>query len=244
MSDSQNAQNAWDLALNEDKNVRSAAQMREYHKIVDRIAREVAEGQILDWGCGYGQVSQLLTARGLNVSSFDYDPDNKGIQPLAMFPDILAYYSAEPVALPYEDGQFDAVLSCGVLEHVPDPAASLLELRRVLKPGGTLYVYKLANRRSYLERVAKRLGMYYHGKYPHDRLYTVPEARSLLTQNGYRVDEIRLANMLPLTLFTGRIGHALAGLVWMVNRALARVPGLNLFATNVELIAVPRPAAQ
>ena len=53
---------------------------------------------------------------------------------------------------------FDAVLSCGVLEHVEDPDASLDEIRRVLQPGGTFYVYKLPNRASYLEAIARRLG--------------------------------------------------------------------------------------
>lgn len=132
------------------------------------------------------------------------------------------------------------MLSSGVLEHVQKPEKSLVELDRVLKPGGTLYVYKLPNETSYLEWLARRLGMYYHGKYQDDRLYTVPKARALLTENGYRVQEIRLANMLPLSLFTGRIGEILAPAVWALNRALARVPVLNRLATNVELVAVKR----
>ena len=40
--------------------------------------------------------------------------------------------------IPVRDGSFDAVLCSEVLEHVDDPVASLSELKRVLKPGGTL----------------------------------------------------------------------------------------------------------
>ena len=69
----------------------------------------------------------------------------------------------DPWRLPFDDGAFDAVLSCGVLEHVEDPDASLEEIRRVLVPGGTFYVYKLPNRTSYLEAIARRAGLYYHG---------------------------------------------------------------------------------
>ena len=224
----------------DDKNVRSHAQMREYTAMADRIAADFPGGKVLDWGCAFGQMSDLLTSRGLQVTAFDYDPDGKGFRALQYYPHIKAHYSAEPVALPFDDGLFDAVLSSGVLEHVQQPVKSLVELDRVLKPGGTLYVYKLPNETSYLEWLAKRLGMYYHGKYEDDRLYTVRKARALLTENGYRLQEIRLANMLPLSLFTGRIGEILAPAVWALNRLLARIPVLNRLATNVELVAVKR----
>ena len=41
-------------------------------------------------------------------------------------------------ALPAEDGAFDAAVCMGLLCSVPDPAAALRELRRVVKPGGEL----------------------------------------------------------------------------------------------------------
>ena len=59
----------------------------------------------------------------------------------------------------------------GVLEHVMDPGASLDELRRVLVPGGLVYCYKLPNRFSYLEFVARHTGRYFHGEAEFDRLY-------------------------------------------------------------------------
>ena len=139
-------------------NLRSAPQMREYDAIVRRIAAD-SPGRILDWGCGHGQVTDLLWRAGLNVTAFDYRPDaDEGLEPLERYPHLQVRVSADPRRLPFADQSFDAVLSCGVLEHVEDPDASLEELRRVLVPGGTLYVYKLPNRSSYLEAIAQARG--------------------------------------------------------------------------------------
>src|SRR3954466_6592305 len=224
-----------------DINLRSGPQMREYEEITARIARD-APASVLDWGCGWGQVSHLLKTAGLTVSSFDYRPeaDADGLQRLERFPDVEAYISStEPRRLPYDAAPFEAVLSCGVLEHVVDPDASLEELRRVLRPGGTLYVYKLPNRFSYLEWIARRLagrGLYYHGRDSYDALYDMRTARDLLVRHGFAIAELRRANMLPLTL-DGRRFQQHSEAIWKVNRALGRMPVLSLLATNIEAVA-------
>jgi ubiquinone/menaquinone biosynthesis C-methylase UbiE len=43
-------------------------------------------------------------------------------------------------ALPYSDGSFDLVVGHAVLHHLPDPAAALAEIHRVLVPGGGLLI--------------------------------------------------------------------------------------------------------
>jgi 2-polyprenyl-3-methyl-5-hydroxy-6-metoxy-1,4-benzoquinol methylase len=223
-----------------DVNLRSGPQMREYAALADRIAAD-RPGKVLDWGCGWGQVSALLRERGVDVHPFDYRPAEPevGQAPLERYPELVCTFSPEPVALPFDEGHFDAVLSCGVLEHVQDPGDSLAELHRVLRPGGRLYVTKLPNRRSYLEWIARRMGLYYHGKLPDDTLWSPREARDAAVARGFDVTDVRLANMLPLTL-DHPLAARLAGPIWTLNRLLSRVPLLNRLATNVEFDAVRR----
>jgi SAM-dependent methyltransferase len=47
-------------------------------------------------------------------------------------------YVCDATAIPVDDGAFDVVLCTEVLEHVPNPAAVVAEICRVLRPGGTL----------------------------------------------------------------------------------------------------------
>ncbi|HVY95877.1 MAG TPA: methyltransferase domain-containing protein [Solirubrobacterales bacterium] len=49
----------------------------------------------------------------------------------------------DATALPYEDASVDAVVLTAVLGEIPDTAAALREIRRVLKPGGRLVVGEL-----------------------------------------------------------------------------------------------------
>jgi 2-polyprenyl-3-methyl-5-hydroxy-6-metoxy-1,4-benzoquinol methylase len=220
-----------------DVNLRSEPQLREYRAIASRIADD-APSRILDWGCGFGQMTRLLLDRGLDVQAFDYAPtlEREGTFPLRHYPEIEAFLSPDPVRLPFGSSEFDAVLGLGVLEHVARPHESLEELKRVLEPEGTLYVYKLPNRYSYLEKLARILGLYYHGELPDDAVYTKRSALALLHGHGFTVREFRRANMLPLTI-PGRWTATGADAIWTLNRALSRVPLVNLLSTNLELVA-------
>jgi SAM-dependent methyltransferase len=220
-----------------DINLRAGPQMREYTHIADRVAAHGA-GPVLDWGCGFGQVTSLLHGRGVAVESYDFQAGaSVREEPLPRYPELSMTVSGEPVALPYPDNRFGAVVSCGVLEHVPEPDASLDEIHRILVPGGRLFVYKLPNRHSYLEAIAKRIGLYYHGALPDDEVYDIGSAVRLVSGHRFRVDGARTANMLPLSMSSGDLAWRLAGPIWESNRALSRIPLLNLLATNVEVEA-------
>ncbi|WP_139275744.1 class I SAM-dependent methyltransferase [Mangrovactinospora gilvigrisea] len=88
---------------------------------------------IVDAGCGDGHYTARIRAErpAATVLPFDLSPGM-----LLGVPAPRAV--ADIVRLPLADASVDAVLAMHMLYHVPDPDAALAELRRVLRPGGTL----------------------------------------------------------------------------------------------------------
>jgi SAM-dependent methyltransferase len=92
----------------------------------------VAQGRLLELGCGNGQYLQRLQSAGWKCVGIDFDPAAVA-NAKALGLDARVGTLAEQR---FADASFDTVLMSHVIEHLPDPHAELREVRRILKPGG------------------------------------------------------------------------------------------------------------
>jgi ubiquinone/menaquinone biosynthesis C-methylase UbiE len=116
---------------------------------VQRLVELGAGGKMLDIGTGPGHVPILVCERisGCRIVAVDLAETMLTIarRKLAATPfgDRITFQLADAKALPFGDGEFDAVFSNTILHHVPDPRLMLAEAKRVLKSGGVLLIRDL-----------------------------------------------------------------------------------------------------
>jgi demethylmenaquinone methyltransferase/2-methoxy-6-polyprenyl-1,4-benzoquinol methylase len=110
-------------------------------EMVARIAAAPDE-RVLDVATGTGLVARALVQRyGCTVVGLDQSADmlSGARRALGDHPDLAARIElrqGEAERLPFADGEFDHLTFTYLLRYVDDPAATLSELARVVKPGG------------------------------------------------------------------------------------------------------------
>lgn len=109
--------------------------------IVDRAIGDRLYEHALDAGCGRGLYTRILLDRAKKVDALDYSPENIHVlkRRLGHLPH-LSLHLGSAENLPFEDGRFDLVIHCEVLEHIENDRRVLSELFRVLQPGGKLVI--------------------------------------------------------------------------------------------------------
>lgn len=95
-------------------------------------------GKALEIGCGEGRVSRELRRLGYHVTASDVAAPMVEAARQANSAD--DYAVAPAASQPFDDASFDLVVAYNVLMDVEDVPAAVAEARRVLKPGGTLFI--------------------------------------------------------------------------------------------------------
>jgi ubiquinone/menaquinone biosynthesis C-methylase UbiE len=154
--------------------------------------------RVLDLGCGDGALTgTLAAAAGTEETIVGADVAEAALRRArARHPRVQFVRVPFDGALPFEDTSFDVVWASEVIEHVADTAHWLSEARRVLVPRGRLVLTTPDHGRLRLaiggiERYSEPLGDHLH-------LYTARSLRTLLTEFGLKVEQLRAVGGVPL----------------------------------------------
>ena len=92
----------------------------------------------LEIGCGYGRLSPILAEFSAVHIAIDINPE--ALEKARKYYQGIEFRQASATELPAGDASQDLVVTWTVLQHIPPPAIekALAEIRRVLKPGGTV----------------------------------------------------------------------------------------------------------
>jgi len=120
----------------------TAAELAPVAELVVQRAGVHAGEDVVDVGCGTGNVALLAAARGARVVGVDGAPRllTVGRERAAAQGAEAEWREGDLLALPVADGAADAVLSVFGVVFARDAGAALREIARILRPGGRAFV--------------------------------------------------------------------------------------------------------
>jgi 2-polyprenyl-3-methyl-5-hydroxy-6-metoxy-1,4-benzoquinol methylase len=109
--------------------------MAGFQRSLDELWDRAAPTSVLDVGCGEGVLTHAWAARlgGGRIVGIDLDDERLAAEWQKRRRANLEYRCEEATRLSFEDGEFDMAAAIEVLEHVPDPEATVAEMARVAK---------------------------------------------------------------------------------------------------------------
>lgn len=92
-------------------------------------------GHLLDVGCGRMPYKKFLLDNNYINKYTGLDIETALVYEEGVKPD----FTWNGITMPFPDNSFDSLMATEVLEHCPDPALIVREMKRVLKPGGLIF---------------------------------------------------------------------------------------------------------
>lgn len=186
-------------------------------------------GTLLDVGAAAGFFVEQARAAGWEA---------EGIDPS----DWAARFAREQLGVPVRTGQleeagyapasFDAVTAWEVIEHLPDPRAVLLEMARILKPGGLLAL-STPDAGAPVSRLAGRRWLGWYKVPEHLYFFDLKTLTRLLEETGFEVTHHRYVSLnvtwgFALDRLGELVGLPIKAPSWLAQRSGAVNPGYDL----------------
>ena len=118
----------------------------------------ILSGDVLEVGCGTGADSEYISSlsRVDNIVALDIGENCEDIAQQNLKNKKLKFVRANCLNIPFQNEQFKFVYSYGVIHHTSNPLKALIEIHRILKPKGKVYLYLYS---SHTHNFPKRLGV-------------------------------------------------------------------------------------
>jgi 2-polyprenyl-3-methyl-5-hydroxy-6-metoxy-1,4-benzoquinol methylase len=158
-----------------------------------------AHQRVLDVGCGEGRLTAALAAVGADVLGVDVaeEPLRRAREQHPQLSFALVQAEGE---WPLQDASFDVVWAGEVIEHVADTTAWLSQVRRVLRPQGTLLLSTPAHGPIVRLRLAlseRAFAQHFDPRADHLRFYSSASLSRLLQDFGFERVRVRSAGAWP-----------------------------------------------
>ncbi|MGI9220212.1 MAG: metalloregulator ArsR/SmtB family transcription factor [Woeseiaceae bacterium] len=122
--------------------------VRRLHRSLIELTVSMPLGDLLDIGSGQGKILKLLGSRAQRAVGVDIDSDARQLaraELLVAGVENCSLRKGDMYDLPFADGEFDTVILDDVLGQAMRPMTAINEARRLLKPGGRLFVFGQAD---------------------------------------------------------------------------------------------------
>ena len=189
-------------ALQYDRRSGGARSTKRHMAVARKLGEYASEGDLLDIGCGTARMLCALAAElpGLRITGIDVSAEMIEIARQNVTRDGLTHtvglmvVAAEGLGA-FAEGSFDVVQCHGAFSGIREPVAVLAEIRRILKPGGVLYITDWnraapkSELRPYLEGLEGRPAEQDRVRMAYKLSYTDKELKGLLGGPGLRMLE-------------------------------------------------------
>jgi demethylmenaquinone methyltransferase/2-methoxy-6-polyprenyl-1,4-benzoquinol methylase len=171
--------------------------------------------RVLDACCGTGDLAVAAEREGGVVTGLDFSP--RMLERARRKSETVTWVEGDLLALPFDDGSFDAATVGFGVRNVADLEAGLAELHRVLRPGGRLAILEITHPRGFLrpffslwfDRIVPLLGKFLPGGKAYTylpasvrRFPGAEELAALLERRGFEQVRFRLLGGTIVALHT------------------------------------------
>ncbi len=168
---------------------------RKTHKALRGIVSDLIDDgdDVLECACGTGLLSAVIAEKCGSLTATDFSEKmlNRARKNCKKYGNIT-FEAADITCLKYPDGRFDKVVAGNVIHLLDDPAAALLELDRVCRPGGKLIIPTYMNREK-KEKNSGFISALDSAGAGFKQQFTISRYKEFFTELGYTDVEVTVA---------------------------------------------------